>query len=54
MFLEKSGLTNKMPCRFDVIGMTECVTDSVDNADERNKKASNVDTVKVLWIKNAF
>lgn len=46
-FLQKKGLTNKIPCRFDVIGITGKDTDSAYNGESK-------DNLEFQWIKNAF
>ena len=46
-YLQKRGLTNKMPCRFDVIGITGKVTDSAYSME-------SIDNLEFQWIKNAF
>lgn len=46
-FLQKKGLTNKIPCRFDVIGITGKVTD-------RAYSMESIDNLEFQWIKNAF
>jgi len=46
-FLQKKGLNNKIPCRFDVIGITGKVTDSAYSME-------SIDNLEFQWIKNAF
>jgi len=46
-FLQKNGLTNKMPCRFDVIGITGKPSDQA-------LRKESTDNLEFQWIKNAF
>lgn len=46
-YLQKNGLTNQVPCRFDVIGITGNVSESTFSMKYK-------DNLEFQWIKNAF